>query len=53
MCVRMGFTCLRDIAQATRIPFDPDPEPDDPDRPARAASSTTPTTGCWPVGFTR
>jgi hypothetical protein len=30
MCVRMGFTCLRDIAQATRIPFDPDPNPDDP-----------------------
>ena len=30
MCVRMGFTCLRDIAQATRIPFDPDPQPDDP-----------------------
>jgi hypothetical protein len=25
----MGFTCLRDIAQATRIPFDPDPSPDD------------------------
>ena len=30
MCVRMGFTCLRDIAQATRIPFDPDPDPDGP-----------------------
>jgi hypothetical protein len=30
MCVRMGFTCLRDIAQVTRIPFDPDPSPDDP-----------------------
>ncbi len=30
MCVRMGFTCLRDIAQATHIPFDPDPSPDDP-----------------------
>jgi hypothetical protein len=28
MCIRMGFTCLRDIAQATRIPFDPDPDPD-------------------------
>ena len=26
----MGFTCLRDIAQAARIPFDPDPRPDDP-----------------------
>ncbi len=30
MAVRMGFTCLRDIAQVTRIPFDPDPSPDDP-----------------------
>ena len=30
MCIRMGFTCLRDIAQATRIPFDPDPDPDEP-----------------------
>ena len=30
MCVRMGFTCLRDIAQTTRIAFDPDPSPDDP-----------------------
>jgi hypothetical protein len=30
MMVRMGFTCLRDIAEATRIPFDSDPSPDDP-----------------------
>ena len=30
MCIRMGFTCLRDIALATHIPFDPDPQPDDP-----------------------
>ena len=30
MCVRMGFTCLRDIAQVTRIPFDADPDPDGP-----------------------
>jgi hypothetical protein len=30
MCIRMGFTCLRDIAQATGIPYDPDPQPDDP-----------------------
>jgi hypothetical protein len=30
MCIRMGFTCLRDIAQATRIPYDPDPEPHQP-----------------------
>jgi hypothetical protein len=28
--VRMGFTCLRDIAQVTGIPFDPDPSPDHP-----------------------
>jgi hypothetical protein len=28
MCIRMGFTCLRDIAQVTRISFDPDPSPD-------------------------
>ena len=30
MCIRMGFTCLRDIAQAMGIPFDPDPDPGDP-----------------------
>jgi hypothetical protein len=30
MCLRMGFTCLRDIAQVTRIPFDADPSPDGP-----------------------
>ena len=30
MCIRMGFTCLRDIAQATRIPYDADPDPDQP-----------------------
>ena len=30
MCIRMGFTCLRDIAQVTRIPFDADPDPDGP-----------------------
>ena len=30
MVVRMGFTCLRDIAQVTGIAFDPDPDPDDP-----------------------
>jgi hypothetical protein len=28
LCVRMGFTCLRDIARAIRVPFDPDPRPD-------------------------
>jgi hypothetical protein len=30
LCVRMGFTCLRDIAGVVRIPFDPDPLPDAP-----------------------
>jgi hypothetical protein len=29
LVLRMGFTCLRDVAQVTRIPFDPDPSPDD------------------------
>ena len=28
MCVRMGFTALRDIARAIQFPFDPDPMPD-------------------------
>jgi hypothetical protein len=28
LCVRMGFTCLRDIARAIHIPYDPDPRPD-------------------------
>jgi hypothetical protein len=28
MCIRMGFTCLRDIARVIRIPYDPDPLPD-------------------------
>jgi hypothetical protein len=28
LCVRMGFTCLRDIARAIRLPFDADPRPD-------------------------
>jgi len=30
MCLRMGFTSLRDIAVVRSIPFDPDPSPDDP-----------------------
>ena len=30
LCVRMGFTCLREIAQVLGIPFDPDPLPTDP-----------------------
>ena len=29
MCIRMGFTCLRDIARVRAVPFDPDPSPDD------------------------
>jgi hypothetical protein len=28
MCIRMGFSALRDIARAQRIPYDPDPSPD-------------------------
>jgi len=30
LCLRMGFTALRYIAEVSRIPFDPDPFPDDP-----------------------
>lgn len=30
LCLRMGFTCLRDVAEAVGIPFDPDPFPEDP-----------------------
>ncbi len=30
MLIRMGFTCLRHIAEVANIPFDPDPGPDDP-----------------------
>lgn len=30
LCVRMGFTCLRDIARVMKIEYDPDPLPDDP-----------------------
>lgn len=30
LCLRMGFTALRYIADASRIPYDPDPFPDDP-----------------------
>ncbi len=30
MCVRMGFTCLRDLARVLAVPFDPDPLPSDP-----------------------
>ena len=30
LCLRMGFTALRYIADVARIPYDPDPFPDDP-----------------------
>jgi hypothetical protein len=30
LMVRAGFTALRDIARVLRIPFDPDPNPEDP-----------------------
>jgi hypothetical protein len=30
LVLRMGFTCLRSIADVLRIPYDPDPVPDDP-----------------------
>lgn len=30
LCIRMGFTALRYIGDVMRIPYDPDPFPDDP-----------------------
>lgn len=30
LCIRMGFLCLREIARANNVPYDPDPYPDDP-----------------------
>jgi hypothetical protein len=30
LCLRMGFNCLRDIADAVRLPYDVDPFPEDP-----------------------
>jgi hypothetical protein len=30
LCIRAGYLALRDIARNFRIPFDPDPRPDDP-----------------------
>lgn len=30
LCLRMGFYCLRDVATAVGIEYDPDPYPDDP-----------------------
>lgn len=32
LCLRMGFLCLRDIAHALGVPYDPDPLPDEPIR---------------------
>lgn len=30
LCIRMGFTCLRSIAEVMKLPYDPDPLPDEP-----------------------
>lgn len=30
LVIRMGFTCLRDVAEVLRVPYDPDPLPDEP-----------------------
>ncbi len=30
LCLRMGFTALRDIADVVGLPYDPDPDPDGP-----------------------
>ncbi len=30
LCLRMGFTCLRTLADTFSIPYNPDPMPDDP-----------------------
>jgi uncharacterized membrane protein len=30
LCLRMGFTSLRDLCTTVGIPYDPDPHPDDP-----------------------
>ena len=30
LCLRMGFTCLRDLAESISIPVNRDPKPDDP-----------------------
>lgn len=30
LCLRMGITCLRDLADVLRVPYDPDPHPEDP-----------------------
>jgi hypothetical protein len=30
LCMRMGYLCMRDMANVVKIPYDPDPLPDDP-----------------------
>jgi len=30
LCLRMGFTCLRELARVQGLPYDPDPMPNDP-----------------------
>ncbi|MDA8391632.1 MAG: hypothetical protein M0Z87_02315 [Actinomycetota bacterium] len=30
LCLRMGFSALRDIARAVGVPYDPDPDPSEP-----------------------
>jgi hypothetical protein len=37
LCIRAGYTALRRIADYFRIPYDPDPKPDDPISVTRAA----------------
>jgi hypothetical protein len=39
-CLRAGFLCLRRIAGFFKVPFDPDPAPDDPISVARAEWET-------------
>jgi hypothetical protein len=36
LCLRMGTNCLRSLADALRIPYDPDPRPTDPIRLSEA-----------------
>lgn len=37
LCLRMGFTCLRDVADVLGLPYDPDPDPGDALQLSRAA----------------
>lgn len=36
VCIRAGYLCLRELAAYYRLPFDPDPAPDDPIAVTRA-----------------